>query len=107
MLVSQIITSASKRFPRVICSRNIGVMAPMFKQASDPIQSLFIEKIKEYRAKSGGGAKLVDPNPEIERELKAEMDKVAKMYGGGAGADLTKFPTFNFTEPKVDPIVEK
>lgn len=53
------------------------------------------------------GAKLVDPNPEIERELKAEMDKVAKIYGGGSGVDLTKFPTFNFTEPKVDPIVEK
>lgn len=50
------------------------------------------------------GAKLVDATPEIERELKAELEKVSKQYGGGAGVDMTKFPTFKFTDPTIDPI---
>lgn len=47
---------------------------------------------------------MVDASPEIERELKQEMDKLLKQYGGGEGVDMTKFPEFKFTEPKVDPI---
>lgn len=50
------------------------------------------------------GGKLVDPSPEIERELKQEMDKLSKQYGGGSGVDMTKFPEFKFTDPKIDPI---
>lgn len=48
--------------------------------------------------------KLVEPSPEIERELKQELEKVAKQYGGGDGADMTKFPTFQFKDPKIDSI---
>lgn len=47
---------------------------------------------------------MVDPTPEIERELKTELERVAKQYGGGEGTDMTKFPEFKFEEPKVDPI---
>lgn len=50
------------------------------------------------------GGKMVDPTPEIERELKTELERVAKQYGGGEGTDMTKFPEFKFEEPKVDPI---
>lgn len=50
------------------------------------------------------GGKLVDGTPEIEREMKTELDRVAKQYGGGEGVDMTKFPDFKFEEPKVDPI---
>lgn len=47
---------------------------------------------------------MVDATPEIQRELAQEMEKLAKNYGGGEGADMTKFPDFKFQEPKVDPI---
>jgi F-type H+-transporting ATPase subunit 6 len=45
---------------------------------------------------SATGGKLVDPTPDIERELAAELEKVAKQYGGGEGVDMTQFPTFKF-----------
>lgn len=50
------------------------------------------------------GGKLVDASPEITHELKTELEKLSKNYGGGEGVDMTKFPDFKFTEPKLDPI---
>lgn len=47
--------------------------------------------------------KLVEATPEIEKELKAELEKVAKQYGGD-GTDMTKFPAFKFEDPVIDPI---
>jgi F-type H+-transporting ATPase subunit 6 len=45
---------------------------------------------------SAAGGKLVEPTPEIERELATELEKVAKQYGGSKGVDMTQFPTFKF-----------
>lgn len=42
------------------------------------------------------GGKLVDATPAIEKQMQQELDKVARQYGGGAGIDMTKFPTFQF-----------
>lgn len=50
------------------------------------------------------GGKLVDASPELEKDMKNELDRVRRVYGGGEGVDMTKFPTFTFPEPKVDPI---
>ncbi|CAG9836255.1 unnamed protein product [Diabrotica balteata] len=50
------------------------------------------------------GKSLVEPTPELEKELKTELDKVAKQYGGGQGVDMTKFPSFKFQDPVIDPI---
>lgn len=72
------------------------------QKASDPIQQLFVEKLKEYKSKSSGG-KLVDPTPEIERELKADLSKTAKQYGGDGKEDMTKFPSFQFPDVKIEP----
>lgn len=47
--------------------------------------------------------KLVEASPEIEKQLKAELEKVAKQYGG-SGEDMTKFPTFKFEDPVIAPI---
>lgn len=47
---------------------------------------------------------MVDSTPEIEKELKAELEKVAKIYGGATGEDMTKFPSFKWTDPIIDPI---
>merc|ERR1711890_90262 len=73
--------------------------------STDPIQGLFLTKIQEYAAKkkAAGGA-LVDSSPATEAELAQELDKVAKQYGGGAGVDMTVFPSLQFKEPAIDSI---
>lgn len=48
----------------------------------------------------------MEASPEIQKELKQELDKISKQYGG-EGQDITKFPTFNFQDPVIDPIREK
>lgn len=53
------------------------------------------------------GGKLVDPSPAIEKEMKTELEKLEKQYGGGSGVDMTSFPSFKFEEPKLDPINEQ
>lgn len=54
------------------------------------INNIFI--ISERR-----GGKLVDPTPEIEKERKAELEKLATQFGCSPGTDMTAFPTFSFT----------
>lgn len=77
----------------------------MLLKTSDPIQQLFVDKIQEYSKKSkAAGGKLVDMTPEVEKQLQQELDKVARQYGGGPGVDMTKFPTFTFQDPKIDPL---
>ncbi|KAL2712401.1 hypothetical protein V1478_017924 [Vespula squamosa] len=89
-----------------IFKRNIGIVAPALQKASDPIQQLFIDKIREYNSKSQGG-KLVDPTPEIEKERKSELEKLATQYGCSPGTDMTSFPKFTFTDPPIDSGVSK
>ncbi|XP_061936097.1 ATP synthase-coupling factor 6, mitochondrial-like isoform X1 [Apis cerana] len=88
MLFQQLTVSAPK-----IIKRNIGILAPVFQEAKDPIQKLFLDKIREYKAKSSGG-KLVDVTPEIEKERQAELDRVKKQFN--IKGDPTEFPKFKF-----------
>ena len=41
-----------KDFTAVILKRNIGMMPTVYQKASDPIQQLFLDKIREYKQKS-------------------------------------------------------
>lgn len=34
------------------CRRNFGVMVPAMQKVSDPIQQLFLDKLREYKSKS-------------------------------------------------------
>ncbi|XP_068619133.1 ATP synthase-coupling factor 6, mitochondrial [Battus philenor] len=102
MLTSSLFTGLRAVRSSVVITRNLAAV----QNAKDPIQQLFLDKIREYKQKSAGG-KLVDPSPEIQKELKSEMEKLERQYGGGAGVDMTSFPTFKFEEPKLDPIDEQ
>ncbi|XP_015520696.1 ATP synthase-coupling factor 6, mitochondrial [Neodiprion pinetum] len=102
MLSSRLATGL-KEVPKVL-KRNIGILAPALQKASDPIQQLFVDKIREYKSKNTGSKTLVDASPETIKELQSELEKAAKHAGGGGGVDLTQFPQFKFDEPKVDPI---
>ncbi|GFS88428.1 ATP synthase-coupling factor 6, mitochondrial [Nephila pilipes] len=90
----------------VVLQRNFGVCSMLMtnKTATDPIQKLFLEKLKEYNKRSGGTGKFVDVSPEKQKEYDEILLNLKKQYGADKGEDLTKFPTFNFPEPKLDPI---
>ncbi|XP_068588155.1 uro-adherence factor A-like isoform X2 [Cebidichthys violaceus] len=65
----------------------------------DPVQRLFLEKIKEYNnmRRSNGGP--LEAEPDYEKYLSEETTKLRRLYGGG---DLSSFPQFTFTEPQLD-----
>ncbi|KAH1014726.1 ATP synthase-coupling factor 6, mitochondrial [Dendroctonus ponderosae] len=104
MLSYQILSNVKTSVRSAIHSRNIGILAPCLQKATDPIQQLFVDKIREYKQKSNSGKSLVEPTPELERELKQELEKVAKQFGGDSGVDMTKFPELKFQDPVIDPI---
>lgn len=73
--------------------------------AADPIQKLFLDKLREYKQKSEKqGSALVDATPEVKKELDDTLLKLKQQFGADKGDDFTKFPTFSFPEPKLDPI---
>ncbi|XP_051993792.1 uncharacterized protein si:dkey-22n8.3 [Xyrauchen texanus] len=64
----------------------------------DPIQSLFLDKIREFSIKSQASGGLLDAGPEYEKAFNEELAKIQRFYGGG---DLTVFPEFKFCEPQL------
>uniref|UniRef100_A0A3B3SR66 ATP synthase-coupling factor 6, mitochondrial n=1 Tax=Paramormyrops kingsleyae TaxID=1676925 RepID=A0A3B3SR66_9TELE len=86
--------------------RNIGISAVAFNRAKDldPVQRLFLDKIREYNSNSKTTGGVVDAGPAYQKNLSEEMTKLQRLYGGG---DLTKFPDFKFPEPKLDEVVSK
>lgn len=65
----------------------------------DPVQRLFLDKIREYSAKSQVSAGPVDAGADYEKAFSEELGKLQRLYGGG---DLTNFPEFKFSEPVLD-----
>ncbi|XP_034033174.1 ATP synthase-coupling factor 6, mitochondrial-like isoform X2 [Thalassophryne amazonica] len=85
--------------------RNIGISAVLFQKAKelDPVQKLFLDKIREYNSKSKTSGSVVDAGPAYQKNLSDEMSKLQRLYGGG---DLNKFPDFKFTEPKFEEVAK-
>ncbi|XP_060626462.1 ATP synthase-coupling factor 6, mitochondrial [Anolis sagrei] len=81
--------------------RNIGFSAIVFNKAKelDPVQKLFVDKIRDYNTKSQKAGGPVDAGPVYEKEMNEQIVKLQRLYGGG---DLTKFPDFKFEEPKFE-----
>ncbi|XP_073699232.1 ATP synthase-coupling factor 6, mitochondrial-like [Garra rufa] len=90
----------------VTLRRNIGLSAVVFNKAKDldPVQKLFLDKIREYNTKSKAAGGVVDSGPAYQKNLTEEMTKLQRLYGGG---DLTKFPQFKFPEPKLEEVATK
>eukprot|EP00745_Piridium_sociabile_P042905 TRINITY_DN87000_c1_g1_i1.p2 TRINITY_DN87000_c1_g1~~TRINITY_DN87000_c1_g1_i1.p2 ORF type:complete len:137 (-),score=55.89 TRINITY_DN87000_c1_g1_i1:283-693(-) len=87
----------------LLAQRNIGVSAVVAQKAAtvtDPIQQLFLDKVRAYKTKSVGG-KLVDATPAVEVALKDNLEKVDRVFSA-KGKDMTQFPTFSFTDPQLE-----
>ena len=65
------------------------------------LYSLFQVRTYAEKKKSAGG-KLVDATADTDAEIKREMEKIAKNFGGEAGADMTKFPDVKFENPAIE-----
>ncbi|NXL93622.1 ATP5J factor, partial [Alectura lathami] len=81
--------------------RSMGLSAVAFNKARelDPIQKLFVDKIREYNTKSKQAGGPVDVGPEFQKEMNESLTRLQRMYGEG---DLTKFPEFKFEEPNFE-----
>ncbi|NXA35759.1 ATP5J factor, partial [Eudromia elegans] len=75
--------------------RNVGLSAVAFNRAKelDPVQKLFLDKIREYNTKSKQSGGPVDVGPEFQKDMNESLARLQRMYGEG---DLTKFPEFKF-----------
>ncbi|XP_018516397.1 ATP synthase-coupling factor 6, mitochondrial [Lates calcarifer] len=85
--------------------RNLGISAVVFNKAKelDPVQKLFLDKIRDYNIKSKASGGIVDAGPAYQKNLSEEVTKLQRLYGGG---DMTKFPDFKFPEPKLDEVAK-
>ncbi|OWF46831.1 ATP synthase-coupling factor 6, mitochondrial-like [Mizuhopecten yessoensis] len=88
MLVSRLATLG--RAVQVQARRNFGVSAAVLQKA-DPIQKLFLDKIKEYKQKNMIKEAAADPG------LQSELERVKGMYKVQKGEDMTtlSLPEFN------------
>uniref|UniRef100_A0A671EJJ2 ATP synthase peripheral stalk subunit F6, mitochondrial n=1 Tax=Rhinolophus ferrumequinum TaxID=59479 RepID=A0A671EJJ2_RHIFE len=75
--------------------RNIGVTAVAFNKELDPVQKIFVDKIREYRTKRQSSGGPVDTGPEYQQDLERELFKLKQMYGK---ADMNTFPDFKFED---------
>ncbi|KAL3314715.1 Atp5jp [Cichlidogyrus casuarinus] len=70
-------------------------------QSNDPIQRAFLEKLRDYAQKSKTAEMgLVDAKPEDVKSLQEQLAKLDAAFEA-KGQDMTKFPTFSFTEPDI------
>jgi len=98
------ILQQSRRVIATESRRNFGAAAVVCQKAADPIQALFLEKVRAYAKKSkAAGGKLVDATPVVEKNLAGELDKLHRQYGA-TGPDFLNFPTFNFADQKLQPV---
>ncbi|XP_043822938.1 ATP synthase-coupling factor 6, mitochondrial-like [Dromiciops gliroides] len=79
--------------------RNISITAVAFNKELDPVQKLFVDKIREYKSKRQAAGGPVDIGPEYQQDLDRELFKLKQMYGK---ADMNTFPTFKFEDPKFE-----
>ncbi|PAA69409.1 hypothetical protein BOX15_Mlig022902g1 [Macrostomum lignano] len=66
---------------------------------SDPIQKLFLDKLREYKKKQAGAKDgLVDASPQSQREYTDMLERVERQFEA-KGQDMSAFPKFEFKEP--------
>ncbi|XP_045706947.1 ATP synthase-coupling factor 6, mitochondrial [Phyllostomus hastatus] len=93
-------SSAIQSAVSVYLRRNIGMTAVAFKEL-DPVQKLFVDKIREYKTKRQSSGGPVDTGPEYQQDLERELFKLKQMFGK---ADMNAFPDFKFEDPKFEVI---
>uniref|UniRef100_A0A914UUH6 ATP synthase-coupling factor 6, mitochondrial n=1 Tax=Plectus sambesii TaxID=2011161 RepID=A0A914UUH6_9BILA len=86
---------------RVPTARLLSTSSPMAqvaqKTGDDPVQQLFVQKIREYGQKSkAAGGKMVDVTGEVEKSLRDELSRVARTFGIASAQEASSLPAFKF-----------
>ncbi|CAF0731309.1 unnamed protein product [Adineta steineri] len=88
-------------------SASVAQQSKQQQQVTDPIQQLFVNKIREYnekRKQTKDG--LVDATPEVRKSLQDQLTKLKNAYGAEA-EDLLSVPKLDFKDPQIDVSIEK
>ncbi|XP_036302626.2 ATP synthase-coupling factor 6, mitochondrial-like [Pipistrellus kuhlii] len=88
------LSSASQSAVSAHLRRNAGVTAVTFDKKLDPVQKLFVDKVRGHRTKRQSAGEPAGTGPEHQRVEK-------QMYGM---ADMTVFPDFRLEDPKLEDI---
>jgi len=101
------ILSTSRQLVYTQFRRNLGVSAVLAQKTaavSDPIQQLFLDKIREYAKKSkAAGGQMVDVSPDVKKRLGDRLARIDSQYGA-TGPDFLKFPAFEFSDPVLEAV---
>ncbi|CAF0863802.1 unnamed protein product [Didymodactylos carnosus] len=91
---------------RHIIRRNFGLTSIIY-QKTDPVQQLFVDKIREYYAKQKKTSDgLVDATSETRKSLEDTLSKLKNAYGAET-EDLLTLPKYSFKDPQLDAVVDK
>uniref|UniRef100_V5HNM3 Putative mitochondrial atp synthase coupling factor 6 n=1 Tax=Ixodes ricinus TaxID=34613 RepID=V5HNM3_IXORI len=80
------------------CRRNYGISAVLMQKSLDPVQKLFVDKLREYAQKSkpkslphrSKSELFVDADEKIKMEYNDELKKAAVQFGGDKGSEHRK-----------------
>ena len=101
------ITRIALRLQSVKLPENLIVRTLASATATDPIQKLFLDKIREYKSKAAsapGG--LVDADEKTRKALADDEERIRRTYGVNKGSEGTIETKFT-DEIKIDPINQK
>ena len=91
------------RIPTRQFSASSVVLAQQKAAATDPIQKLFVDKIKEYSQKSQASPDgLVDCTDDVRKALAAELDAVTRLYKSDF-PNLPKYTDAELVEKTIEP----
>merc|ERR1712168_15615 len=76
---------------RIVARRSLALTV---QKRMDPIQAIFVNKIREYAAQSGAGP--VGADAAFQQERADIQERLSRTYGGG---DMESFPALDFVEP--------
>ncbi|KAM9847895.1 uncharacterized protein ACBR49_009164 [Aulostomus maculatus] len=94
---SATVSEVTDELPIVVNEEDEGGASEFPHTDLDPVQRLFLEKIREYNNMHSG--ERVEEDPDYEQYLSDEIRKLQRLHGGG---DLGSFPQFTFPEPNMD-----
>ncbi|KAI1285387.1 hypothetical protein HDE_12021 [Halotydeus destructor] len=100
IMPSVIVSTLVRKVPTVACVRTLASGSP-----SDPIQKLFLDKLKDYNQKAASTADgLVDATDATKKALAEEFQRVKRNHGINDGEEAKITTTFSDASFKIDSI---
>lgn len=94
-----------------VISRSLSFSPAYFQQgqATDPVQQLFVEKIRDYAKKQKAQTdpdSLVDANADQTKSYNDELERIRRIYNITKGENVAEFPKVEMKDPAFPAFVE-